>query len=247
LAALAPLRPKSGDFGYEAGDFGYEAGDFGYEAGHFGYEAGDFGYEAGHFGYQMRDFAYPRARRNMDFSDTLPHLLAARRVLVLGSSGSGKTTFTRQLGPLLNLEPIHLDACFWQPGWVSTPQDEWREKVAVLVERESWIMDGTYESTLDLRIPAADCVIVLERSRLVCLWRVLKRKVTLDDRRRPDAPSGQKLDAAFLRYIWRYPQVTQSLVFERIRQYGPHKALIVLRGAGDIERLLRRLSARATV
>ena len=183
----------------------------------------------------------------MDLSGTIPSLVAAKRVLVLGSSGSGKTTLVRRLGPLLNLEPIHLDACFWRPGWVSTPQDEWREKVAALVERESWIMDGTYESTLHLRIPAADCVIVLERSRLVCLWRVLKRKVTLDDRRRPDAPSGQKLDAAFLRYIWRYPRVTRPLVYEQIRQYGPHKTLIVLRGAGDIERLLRRLSAWETL
>ena len=102
-------------------------------------------------------------------------------------------------------------------------------------------MDGTYESTLDLRIPAADAVISIERSRWGCLWRVLKRKATVDDRRRPDAPAGQKLDLAFLRYIWQYPALTRPFVMDEIRRYGPHKTSIVLYGANQIEHLLRDL------
>ncbi len=102
-------------------------------------------------------------------------------------------------------------------------------------------MDGMYESTLDLRIPAADTVIVVERSRLACLWRVLKRKATIDDLRRPDAPAGQKLDRAFLRYIWRYPTVTRPLLFDSVRQYGPDKVLIQLEGSSDVRRFLQQI------
>ena len=103
-------------------------------------------------------------------------------------------------------------------------------------------MDGLYESTLDLRIPAADTLIVVERSRLVCLWRVLKRKTTIDDHSRPDAPAGQKLDRAFLRYIWRYPSVTRPLLFDCIRRYGSDKTLIQLERSKDIERSLTQLA-----
>jgi adenylate kinase family enzyme len=176
-----------------------------------------------------------------NYQDSIAKLAASRRVLILGSSGSGKTTLAMQLSDVLDIEVIHLDACFWQPGWISTPQPQWHEQVAVLVQQNSWIMDGTYESTLHLRIPAADCLIMLDQSRLICLWRVLKRKLTVDDHRRPDAPSGQKLDLAFLRYIWRYPVVTQPLVIDLIRQLGADKTLIRLGGSRDVRRFVRQL------
>ena len=177
----------------------------------------------------------------MDSHDPIAALASSKRILVLGSSGSGKTTFSIQLGRILNLKTIHLDAQFWKPGWIATEQQDWRAIVASLIQTESWIMDGTYESTLDLRIPAADTVIVIESPRWVCLWRVLKRKATLDDDRRPDAPGGQKLDRAFLRYVWRYPAVTRPFVLECIRQYGSDKTLIQLGSSNDIESCLRQV------
>ncbi len=177
----------------------------------------------------------------MDCQDPIVPLASSRRILVLGSSGSGKTTFSINLSRILNLKTIHLDAHFWKPGWIATPQPQWRAIVASLVETESWIMDGTYESSLDLRIPAADSVIVIESSRWICLWRALKRKATVDDQRRPDAPGGQKLDRAFLRYIWRYPTVTRPLVFDCIRRYGPDKTTIQLEGKTEIQEFLRQI------
>jgi len=102
-------------------------------------------------------------------------------------------------------------------------------------------MDGTYESTLDLRIPAADTLILIDRPRQVCLWRVLKRRLTVDDHRRPDAPDGQKLNRAFLRYIWRYPAVTQPFVLECIRKFGSEKNLIELNSPSDMQRFLEQV------
>ena len=183
----------------------------------------------------------------MNIQDSIHHVRSARRILVLGSSGSGKTTLTLRLARALNIEPIHLDARFWRPGWVSTPQSEWREVVRGLIRQESWIMDGTYESTLDLRIPAADAAIVLERSRLTCLWNVLQRKASIDDDSRPDAPAGQKLDLAFLRYIWNYPKVTRPFVFDCIQQYGQDKPLIPIRGAGEAERFIQAVEQELPV
>jgi adenylate kinase family enzyme len=174
-------------------------------------------------------------------SDAVARIVAARRILVLGSSGSGKTTFARELGGILNIDPVHLDAHFWKTGWIPTPQPEWRQIVSGLIERSAWIMDGTYESTLDLRIPAADCIIEIEGSRRTCLWRALKRRLTINDRQRPDAPPGQKLDRAFLRYIWQYPGVTRPVVQDRIRQYGADKPLVRLRGSAQATTLLDQL------
>lgn len=181
----------------------------------------------------------------MDFEDAIARLASSKRILVLGPSGSGKTTLSIRLGRILGIETIHLDAYFWKPGWTSTPQPDWRTTVASLIRKESWIMDGMYESTLDLRIPAAETMIVVERSRLVCLWRVLKRKATISDHCRPDAPAGQRLDRAFLRYIWRYPAVTGPFLFDCIRRYGADKTLVKLSGSNETQRFLWQVERAA--
>jgi adenylate kinase family enzyme len=161
-----------------------------------------------------------------------------RRILVLGSSGSGKTHFSERLARILDLDVIHLDAEFWRRGWIATPEQEWRGKVSTLVQRTAWIMDGTYENTLDLRVPAADTIIVLERERLACLWGVLRRVLFQRAATRADAPPGQRLDRAFLRYVWHYSSVVRPLVLERIHCYGWDKRLIVLRGSRCIAQFL---------
>ncbi|MCA9138726.1 MAG: hypothetical protein KDB00_18270 [Planctomycetales bacterium] len=175
----------------------------------------------------------------------IQQIASAKRILVLGSSGSGKTTLSIQLARILGLNMIHLDAHFWNPGWVPTSQPDWRAKVATLIEVENWVMDGTYESTLDLRIPAADALVILDRSRWGCLWRIVKRKCTIDDDHRPDAPAGQAIDRAFLSYVWRYPQKTRPFVSQCIRQYGPEKPRIELKCSRDIQEFLHQLTPSA--
>ncbi|MCA9192651.1 MAG: hypothetical protein KDB03_12840 [Planctomycetales bacterium] len=176
----------------------------------------------------------------MKVPDSIDRLATAKRILVLGSSGSGKTTFSIKLARALQLPTIHLDSHFWLPGWIATPRQEWRQKVTALCTQPSWVMDGTYESSLDLRIPVSDCILLIERSRLGCLYRVCKRKWTIDDQNRPDAPSGQLLDREFLRYVWQYPKITHPIVMNSIQIYGPEKPVFHLRGA-ELSPLLMRL------
>jgi adenylate kinase family enzyme len=170
-------------------------------------------------------------------------LVSSKRILVVGPSGSGKTYLSRRLAELLDHPVVHLDACFWRPGWISTPQDEWRRMVDGLIRPARWIMDGTYESTLPVRLAAADAVIVIERSRWTCLWGVLRRTMTHWNAPRPDAPPGQPIDRAFLRYIWQYPARTHPLVRHLLAEHGHHTTVVVLDGAKDIDRLLLQCDA----
>ena len=52
-----------------------------------------------------------------------------KRVLVIGSGGAGKSIFSKRLNDILNIEVIHLDTLYWNPGWVETPKPEWEKMV----------------------------------------------------------------------------------------------------------------------
>ena len=179
----------------------------------------------------------------MDTNKAVSLLIESRRILVLGSSGSGKSRFSTRLGRVLGIRPVHLDAYFWRPDWVATPADEWNDIVTELIAEDSWIMDGTYERTLPLRIPAAEILIVIDSCRLACLGRILWRKMTDDGPARADAPPGQPIDWGYIGYIWQYPSQTRLVVQECIQECGREDKVVRLKGPRGANLLLERLKA----
>ena len=165
-----------------------------------------------------------------------------KRVLIIGSGGSGKSTLARQLGERLGLPVVHLDAHYWNPGWVETPAEEWRERVQRLIAGPEWVMDGNYGGTLDIRLAVADTVIFLDLPRIVCLWRIMRRAARYWGRTRPDiAPDcPEKIDWEFVVWVWTYPSRRRPGILARLRELESARA-IVLRSASDVENLLARL------
>ena len=98
-----------------------------------------------------------------------------RRILILGPTGSGKTTLSQQIGECLKLPVIQLDALFHRPNWMPTPMDEFREKVrnALDAAKDGWVFEGNYLSTArDTTLPVADTVLWLRLPIRVTFWRM---------------------------------------------------------------------------
>jgi adenylate kinase family enzyme len=172
-----------------------------------------------------------------------------RRVLVIGSGGAGKSTFSRRLGKRLGLEVIHLDVAFWRPGWVETPDDEWDRKVDELCSREAWVMDGNFSRTLETRLAACDAVVFLDLPRAVCVWRAVKRWVMYWNTSRPDMAEGcrEKFDLKFLLWIWNYPAGTRPKVLALLEKYGEGRKVFRLRSSREAESFLNQLGGDAAV
>jgi len=166
-----------------------------------------------------------------------------RRVLVIGSGGAGKSTLSARLGEALGLEVLHLDAHHWRAGWTEPPKEEWQRIVAGLIERDSWVMDGNYSGTLEMRMEACDTVVFLDLPRTLCLWRVIKRLLTYRGRPRPDMAEGcgEKLDLKFLRWVWDYPERTRPVVLGLIRAHGRDKKIFHLRSRAEVAEFLREV------
>ena len=83
----------------------------------------------------------------------------SKKILVLGSPGAGKTFFSNDLSKKIGIETIHLDDYYWLEGWKHLNADEWKNLLIMLMERDSYIMDGNYIESLDLRIGYVDTII----------------------------------------------------------------------------------------
>ena len=170
---------------------------------------------------------------------------APQRVLVIGISGAGKSTFSRKLAERRGLPLVHLDQEFWQPGWKVTPREPWRAKVAELAARERWVMDGNYGGSLHIRLPRADTLIWFDYPRRVCIPRVLWRVLSTYGRVRADLAPGcpERFDWEFLRYVWDFGKKERPQLIAKIAQYGGHLVPHVFRKDADATRYLASLDA----
>ena len=168
-----------------------------------------------------------------------------RKVLVIGSSGAGKSVFAARLAERTGLPLIHLDALYWRPGWVKTPKDEWARTVEELLARDRWVMDGNYAGTLDRRLAACDTVVFLDLPRTVCLWRAAKRRIAFRHGARPDMTAGcdERLTWQLIRWIWKYPRTQRPRVLARLGELRPGQRAVVLRSSAQIDNFLRSLPA----
>ncbi len=174
-----------------------------------------------------------------------------KKILVIGSGGAGKSTFAQRLGAILKLEVIHLDSLYWSSGWVEMPKDKWRAVVEDLLQYDSWIMDGNYGGTLDLRLAACDSVIFLDVPRLICLQRLLKRVALYRKASRPDMAAGchERVNWEFIKYVWDYPRKKRPALLEKLKSCSQTKSVIILKSQADIESYLanQRISHSAIV
>jgi adenylate kinase family enzyme len=166
-----------------------------------------------------------------------------KRVLIIGSGGAGKSTLARRLGEATGIEVVHLDKLHWRAGWIEPPKDEWLKIVENAIEKESWIMDGNFGGTMEMRLKASDTVIFLDLPRALCTYRVFRRWLKYRSTHRPDMAEGcnEKIDLEFLGWIWNFPKTTKPKIEERLKRFENEKNVIRLRSKKEVEDILMDL------
>src|SRR5947208_3451024 len=108
-----------------------------------------------------------------------PPMSLPRRISVVGSTGSGKTTFGHKLARRIGVAHIELDALAWGPNWTLVPVELFKERVSRAVEGDAWVIDGNYggRGARDLVWPRADTVIWLDPPLGVIFARLFDRAV----------------------------------------------------------------------
>ena len=105
-------------------------------------------------------------------------LAGCRRILILGRTGSGKTTLAREVAAALGVPHVELDSLYFGPDFSRAPLPVLRERTSAAIAGERWVTDGNKRAVRDLVWPRADTIIWLDYPVYVSLWRLAKRART---------------------------------------------------------------------
>jgi len=107
--------------------------------------------------------------------DPAVSLTGCQRILILGRTGSGKTTLARELAKSLGVPHVELDSLFFGPNFTTVPLEVLRERTSAAISGERWVTDGNKRAVRDLVWPRADTIVWLDYPITVSLWRIGKR------------------------------------------------------------------------
>lgn len=107
--------------------------------------------------------------------DPTNSLAACERILILGRTGSGKTTLARELATALHVPHVELDSLYFGPEFSTAPLPLLRERTSAAIAGDRWVTDGNKRVVRDLVWPRADTIVWLDYPLGVSLWRLAKR------------------------------------------------------------------------
>ncbi len=178
---------------------------------------------------------------------------ALKRVVVIGTSCSGKTTFAADLAEKLRCDHIELDQLHWLPNWRERPDELFRSLVGEATGQDCWVVDGNYSVVRDITWSRATAIVWLDYSFPIvfgrALWRSIRRIIAREELYAGNRESFKKTflsrDSILLWVLTTYRRRRRD--YPDLFQAPEHAHLVVrrLRTPAEAYRFLSRISTSA--
>jgi len=158
-----------------------------------------------------------------------------KRIAIIGLPGSGKSTFAAKLGAELDLPTHHLDKHMFTAGGKKRNKQEFIAIQQEMLDQDAWIIEGCSTSTFEMRFAKAQTILYFRPSRLLCLFRALKRRFFPDNTLCDTAEGCSKVFTwEMVKYTWNFDKDKKPLLNALLKQY-PHLEMRIFTSRRAIE------------
>lgn len=153
------------------------------------------------------------------------------RILILGCSGSGKSTFARKLRACTGLPLIHLDSVWWNADRTHISREAFDEALRHILAEEAWILDGDYSRTYEVRLRAAETVFFMDIPEEACMRGITERL----GKERPDIPWTEACpDPELIEQVRHYCDEQRPMLLELFQRY-PDKQVLTFHSRAEAD------------
>ena len=151
------------------------------------------------------------------------------KISIIGGSGTGKTTLSNILSKKYNIQAIHIDGIHHLKDWKTRDKSE-RDKIILdILQKEQWIIDGTYKDTLKQRLQKSDLIIWLDYSTTSQLKGILKRFLKNFMKEREEIPGcKERLNLKFLKYVINYNKNKRHFITDALQTIDENKIKVII-------------------
>ena len=166
------------------------------------------------------------------------------KAMVIGCPGSGKSRFSKLLGQYSGTPVWHLDRMYWNSDRTNVGREELIRRQLAVMENESWILDGNYAGTMQLRFDRCDTVYFLDYGTDICISGIRQRMGTKHD----DLPwsEPEQEDEEFLRFVREYRENSRPGVL-RMLENAKDRQVFIFSSREEANRYLRERFLEAAV
>ena len=158
-----------------------------------------------------------------------------KKIIVIGCPGAGKSCFSRRLRDKYNLPLYYLDMMWHLPDRTNVTREEFAKKLEEILKKDSWIIDGNYISTMEMRLKYCDTVFLLDYPLDVCLDGARRRIGT----KREDMPwMEEEFDEEFKQWILDFPEKQLPRVYQLLQQYKEGKEIHIFKTREEADKYL---------
>jgi len=168
-----------------------------------------------------------------------------KKVLILGPSGTGKTTLCRELGEKMNLEILHLDEVYWKKDWENINKEDFDVALKnFLRKKDKWVIDGNYSNNAHFkyRLDVADTIIYLDYGVNAALQGIHKRARMYKHITRSDMADGciEGIDQIFLQYVAFY-DYRNKMLKAIVNRYKNKKKIMIFKSREKLHKWFNAL------
>jgi adenylate kinase family enzyme len=166
-----------------------------------------------------------------------------KKVAIVGCGGSGKSYLARELGRILDAPVTHLDAAFYDDAWNALPADKFTELQRQLVAQPRWVIDGNYNSTLQIRLEACDTVVLMDVSTMAALYGIFSRQIRHGAGHKGNGVHN-RIHWGVIKYVATYRRKMRPRVMAKIEEFAAGRAdVVLLANRRQMRRWLRKVTA----